>query len=147
MAYVKGQSGNPAGRPRKKRPLAETILEQSYRPNPDCPVYSNQQVLSILIWNGLTSGMVHFGHISYKLSRRDWLDLIKWASQHVDGPLIHLSPPDLSTPVASVIADFPESRDFRPTCLDPRPIPGIDDLVIELSLPDDAVLSIDSPSP
>ena len=112
MPFVKGQSGNLAGRPRKKRPLAETFLEQAYRPNSDFPSYSNQQVLSLYLWSGLTTGFIHLGAQSYKLTYHDWLELVKWASQHIDGPHIHTASPDMNTPVAEFVPAYAEAREI-----------------------------------
>jgi hypothetical protein len=82
--FSKGKSGNPAGRPRGKRSLANTLLDASERKD-FCPL-TNGQMLSRHIWQGLLFGEIDMGRDrAYKLTAREWMDLVKWTHQHVDG--------------------------------------------------------------
>jgi hypothetical protein len=85
--FAKGKSGNPAGRPRGgSRYLANVLLEAGKRK--DWSPLTNAETVSRNVWAGLVFGEIDFGGgKSYRLTAREWLDLLRWLHQHVDGTI------------------------------------------------------------
>lgn len=88
MAWKKGESGNPNGRPQKNRTLT-AILE---RTGGGKKVYSNGQtprkLLAELLWQAATTGEVTFpgDETATSLDMQDWIGVVKFIYQHIDGP-------------------------------------------------------------
>lgn len=83
-----GQSGNPAGRPKKNRAWT-AILERAGSKKIDTPdgKRTRKQVLAELVMQAITTGRVDFPNgESMELSPRDWQDMLWKAYGQVDGP-------------------------------------------------------------
>jgi len=102
VPFRPGISGNPSGRPPKKRALTETLEKWGHK----TVVYNGKPVagrllLSRLIWQGITTGTITFpdGSILH-LGPTDWKDLLKFLYSQIDGPPpadLHLSGADGGT--------------------------------------------------
>jgi hypothetical protein len=85
MPWTPGMSGNPRGRPAKKRAVAETIRTTSGEHSASGETY--QMALARVLWGGISSGHITFENgKTFDLGFKDWLDLLKWVVEHVDGP-------------------------------------------------------------
>jgi hypothetical protein len=85
-----GESGNPNGRPLKNRALT-TILEQAgNRTILDATTgkaHARKRILARLVWQLATEGKVTLpNNANLVLDPADWIGLVKWIYQHVDGP-------------------------------------------------------------
>lgn len=93
MTFVKGQSGNPAGRALKGRALTE-ILERAGNATIAIPGQAGRtarkQLTARLAWEGATTGRVTFADDPeprvLPLDAADWIGLVKWIYSQVDGP-------------------------------------------------------------
>lgn len=88
MAAPKGNRNNPDGRPPKNKALStmlEVALEQtsSYKDKR----MSGKRILSSMVADALITGRVLFPNdTEYSvISIKDWLDLVKWAYERIDG--------------------------------------------------------------
>lgn len=92
--FVKGQTANPNGRPKKDRALT-AMLEAAgartvERANPDTGDVEKVTLRKAAIagvWQGLTEGQVTFLNGSkLPLYSKDYVELVKWLFTHIDGP-------------------------------------------------------------
>lgn len=87
--WKKGQSGNPRGRPPKKRQLTAE-LERSLKQSvvlTDGKKITGKRYVASLVKQAITSGRVVLANgMAIDLSPDDVLGLMKWAFSQVDGP-------------------------------------------------------------
>jgi PBSX family phage terminase large subunit len=83
--YQPGQSGNPAGRPDKKRALADLMRKGLDEEIDGVPIKT------LVIQRAITA--LNTGYLRFvgkakplKLSPKDWIDLYKFTAVHLDGP-------------------------------------------------------------
>lgn len=58
MAFVKGQSGNPGGRPKKGETLTDILRGYLNEPDPDSPPYTRKQMLAQALYSRAIEGDV-----------------------------------------------------------------------------------------
>lgn len=85
-----GESGNPNGRPLKNRALT-TILEQAGNKTvldkATDKRAARKRILARLVWQLATEGKVILPNgTGLELDPEDWIGLVKWIYQHIDGP-------------------------------------------------------------
>lgn len=87
MPFQPGQSGNPHGRPKRGRALAE-LLEAVGLERLDLKgkQTTNREALAGLVWQGATTGSIKLGRRVLRFSTGEWLELVKFIHAHVDGP-------------------------------------------------------------
>lgn len=89
MAWKKGESGNPKGRPPKKRTLSE-ILEKvgNTKLNALGEQVASKKLLAALVWQAATMGAVMFPgqEKAMVLESQDWLGVVKFLYGQIDGP-------------------------------------------------------------
>lgn len=87
--FVKGQSGNPRGRPPKSRTLSNILARRAEDLTfiSDNEVRSNQEIIAGLLWEFATTGEVRLP--TGKLQAEDvsdWFNAVRWIYTHIDGP-------------------------------------------------------------
>jgi hypothetical protein len=86
--WVKGVSGNPAGRPPKARALT-AILEAAGNKTVEAggKKVTGKRLLGRMLWEIATTGQtVMPDGASLLLDPGDWVGLVKWIYTHIDGP-------------------------------------------------------------
>jgi len=88
MAYKKGETGNPNGRPPKSRALTEILRKAGAKTvNADGLRLSSRRLLARLLWDGITTGTVKFPDgTKFELGAGDWLAMVQFLYKHIDGP-------------------------------------------------------------
>jgi hypothetical protein len=96
MKFTKGQSGNPAGRPKKSptQPPPPSILSQilidhpSDPPNRKFEMFGRPSIDSVakLIWAAVTNGEARFVHGVMPLSFNEWFELVNWLFGELEQP-------------------------------------------------------------
>ena len=88
MAWKKGQSGNPAGRPPKSRELSEILAKTG-----DKAVEYNgkniagKRLVALLLWEIATTGKTTLpSGLQWIAGPESWLDVVKFIYNQVDGP-------------------------------------------------------------
>lgn len=87
--WLPGQSGNPNGRPRKGRTLADQLSKEAsktreYRGQK----LTGKRLLALLAFDGLAEGTVTLGGgEQIILSEDGWLSLLRFVYTHLDGPV------------------------------------------------------------
>jgi hypothetical protein len=94
MAWKKGETGNPNGRPTKGRALTE-ILEKTgakkvavLRPDGTTKQVSQRDILAALVWEAVTTGKVTLpdGGVKEITDFADWMACAQFVYKHIDGP-------------------------------------------------------------
>ncbi len=84
--WQKGQSGNAKGKQPNTRALA-TVLREMGEQDSYADI-SNQRLLARAIWEGLSHGEIKLiSGKRYELGLREWMELMRWLHNHVDGAL------------------------------------------------------------
>jgi hypothetical protein len=96
MKFTKGQSGNPAGRPKKSPPKPQPpgILSKILITHPDDPPNRKYEmfgrpsidIMANLLWSAVTNGEARFVHGVLPLSFAEWFELVKWLFDEIDQP-------------------------------------------------------------
>jgi hypothetical protein len=96
MKFTKGQSGNPAGRPKKSPPKPQPpgILSKVLITHPDDPPNRRYEmfgrpsidIMANLLWSAVTNGEARFVHGVLPLSFAEWFELVKWLFDEIDQP-------------------------------------------------------------
>jgi hypothetical protein len=89
MPFQKGISGNVNGRPPKTRAIAEN-LEKAFkksRLDVDGKNRSGMAIVSNAVVTALVTGRLTLDGEEIRLEPKEWIDLFKYSSIHVDGPV------------------------------------------------------------
>lgn len=90
MAPPKGTTNNPNGRPPNSRALTEILKQTGNRTIEDKLTGKRQarkRILARLVWQLATEGKVVLPNgTGLELDPEDWIGLVKWIYQHIDGP-------------------------------------------------------------
>jgi hypothetical protein len=87
MPFKPGQSGNPAGRPRKGKALTEILQTAGAKTlEYDGKRITGKRLIAHLLWQAATAGAVIFPDgRSESLDMEGWLDVVKWLYTRLDG--------------------------------------------------------------
>jgi len=90
--WKSGISGNPKGRPKKERALANLLESVGSRKAGTKTSGDLLEFLAEMIWQGLLTGQVVMVDKNSKrtmtLTAADWKDLVKFYATHTDGPIV-----------------------------------------------------------
>ncbi|MCU0466177.1 MAG: DUF5681 domain-containing protein [Anaerolineae bacterium] len=86
MVFQPGQSGNPKGRPPKKRALTD-LLERRGKQKTSSGLTAKEEFAQ-RVWEGLTTGKMTFGtsETAIPLEAKDYIALAKLVLGQIDGP-------------------------------------------------------------
>ncbi len=89
MALPKGRTNNPAGRPPKGRALAERITTALNKTaDYGSGKKKNIVILADIVVSALITGEVDLPNgLRVALEPKEWIDLFKFISTHIDGPV------------------------------------------------------------
>lgn len=133
MAFEKGKSGNPKGRPAKGRALADILAKAGNTKimTQEGKQITRKQLLADMLWQAATEGTVDFaggskdgdgpvvgsGGLVVIDSMQEWFTIAKFVHQHLDGPVR----PEIEMPgggnisfVLSVVNRRPEPEERDP---------------------------------
>lgn len=88
MGFVKGKSGNPHGRPPKKRALTELLQKAGNKKILTAEgEVARKKLLADLAWQLATFGQVTFpdGRTVVVEDITEWGQIVKWIYTHIDG--------------------------------------------------------------
>jgi hypothetical protein len=88
MVWVKGESGNPNGRPRKIKSLTEILARELAKTIPDGEDrrVAVKRFMAMKVTEALTTGKITIADGKfYDLEPNEWVDLLKWSYNRVDG--------------------------------------------------------------
>lgn len=85
--WVKGQSGNPTGRPPRSRVLTELLEAAGDREvRVGDEVVTGKDLLARMVWDFVTTGKVTLPDgRNMRADSRDWVSVMEWLYKHVDG--------------------------------------------------------------
>lgn len=91
-SWEKGQSGNPSGRPKHIRQIANMLITYGMEQD-ESTDESRFDLIADMIWGTLLSGAISFkSGKTLEIIAREWIDLVKWMAKHVDGSLKPVDP-------------------------------------------------------
>jgi len=89
-SWKPGQSGNPRGRPKKKRTLTEILARAGSKTieDADGKRRSGKRIVARLLWQAATTGVVQFPDAkeTIVIPLSDWLGIVRFLYGHIDGP-------------------------------------------------------------
>lgn len=87
--WTKGQSGNTAGRPPKERAIAEALTKAFRKSRTDSSgkKRNGTAIIAESVVSALITGKLILDDKETRLEPKEWIDLFKFASNHVDGPV------------------------------------------------------------
>ncbi|MEM9954538.1 MAG: DUF5681 domain-containing protein [Chloroflexota bacterium] len=87
--FIKGQSGNPRGRPPKSRTLSAILANKAEELTfiEGNQVKRNQEIIAHHLWQFATTGEVRLSSGTLQAKDvSDWFNAVRWIYTHIDGP-------------------------------------------------------------